>query len=87
MSGFPAQPLASHPYTLLRDSISNIVAKAGVAIPAGSNAYKVLGMACGTHSPDCQKIIDAVKASAASRCARMRTATERFLLFRPGRTT
>jgi hypothetical protein len=23
-------------------------------------------MACGTHSPDCQKIIDAVKASAAS---------------------
>jgi hypothetical protein len=47
-SGFPAQPgapnpLASHPYTLLRDSIPNIVAKAGLAIPAGSNAYKVLG--------------------------------------------
>lgn len=70
-SGFPAQPgapnpLASHPYTLLRDSIPNLVAKAGVAVPAGSNAYKVLGIACGTHSPDCQKIMDAIKASAAS---------------------
>ncbi len=70
-SGFPAQPgapnpLASHPYTLLRDSIPNIVAKAGVAVPAGSNAYKVLGMACGTRSPDCQKIMEAIKASAVS---------------------
>jgi hypothetical protein len=70
-SGFPAQagapnPLASHPYTLLRDSVPSILAKAGVAIPAGSNAYKVLGIACGTHSPDCQKILDAIKVSAAS---------------------
>ncbi|HEV2577895.1 MAG TPA: hypothetical protein VGU25_11865 [Acidobacteriaceae bacterium] len=71
VSGFPAQagapnPLASHPYTLLRDSIPTLVAKAGVAIPAGSSAYKVFGVACGTRSPDCQKIIDAIKASAAS---------------------
>jgi hypothetical protein len=71
VSGFPSQPgapnpLASHPYTLLRDSIPNLLAKAGVAIPAGSNAYKVLGIACGAHSPDCQKILDAIKASAAS---------------------
>jgi hypothetical protein len=70
VSGFPAQPgapnpLASHPYTLLRDSIPSLVAKAGVAIPPGSNAYKVLGLACGTHSPDCQKILDVIKASAA----------------------
>jgi hypothetical protein len=70
-SGFPAQAgtpnaLASHPYTLLRDSIPNLVAKAGVAIPAGSSAYKVFGVACGTHTPDCQKIVDAIKASAAS---------------------
>jgi hypothetical protein len=70
-SGFPTQPgapnaLASHPYTLLRDSIPNIVAKAGVAVPAGSNAYKVLGVACGTRSPDCAKIMDVLKASAAS---------------------
>ncbi|HEY4011595.1 MAG TPA: hypothetical protein VGM11_15680 [Acidobacteriaceae bacterium] len=59
-------PLASHPYTLLRDSVANIVTKAGVAIPAGSNPYKVLGIACGNRSPDCQKIIEAVKASAVS---------------------
>jgi hypothetical protein len=71
VSGFPAQagapnPLASHPYTLLRDSIPNIVAKAGVTVPAGSNAYKVLGIACGTRSPDCGKIMDVLKANAAS---------------------
>ena len=70
-SGFPPQagapnPLASHPYTLLRDSIPNIVAKAGVTVPPGSNAYKVLGIACGTHSPDCAKIMDVLKANAAS---------------------
>lgn len=70
-SGFPAQPgtqnpLAMHPYTLLRDSFPNIVAKAGVTVPAGSNPYKVFGMACGTHTPDCQKIIDALKGEAVS---------------------
>jgi hypothetical protein len=70
-SGFPAQPgapnpLASHPYTLLRDSIPNIVTKAGVAIPAGSTAYKVLGNACGMRTPDCQKIMDGLRANAVS---------------------
>jgi hypothetical protein len=71
VSGFPPQagspnPLAAHPYTLLRDSIANIVTKAGVTIPPGSSPYKVLGTACGTNSPDCQKILNAIKASAAS---------------------
>ncbi len=51
---------------LLRDSIPNLVTKAGVPIPAGSSAYKVFGVACGTHTPDCQKILDAIRASAAS---------------------
>jgi hypothetical protein len=71
VSGFPPQPgvpnpLAAHPYTLLRDSVANIVAKAGVAIPPGTSPYKVLGLACGNRTPDCQKILDAVKASAIS---------------------
>jgi hypothetical protein len=71
VSGFPAQPgvpnpLAGRPYTLLRDSFANIVAKAGVSVPAGTSPYKALGMACGNHTPDCQKIMDAIKASAAS---------------------
>jgi hypothetical protein len=71
VSGFPAQPgvanpLAGHPYTLLRDSFATIVAKAGVSVPPGTSAYKALGNACGNHTPDCQKIMDAIKASAAS---------------------
>ena len=71
LSGFPAQPgvanpLAGHPYTLLRDSFATIVANAGVSVPPGMSPYKVLGNACGNHTPDCQKIIDAMKASAAS---------------------
>jgi len=71
VSGFPAQPgvpnpLAGRPYTLLRDSFASIVAKAGVSVPPGMSAYKALGNACGNHTPDCQKIMDAIKASAAS---------------------
>lgn len=71
VSGFPAQPgvanpLAGHPYTLLRDSFATIVAKAGVAVPQGTSAYKTFGMACGNRTPDCQKILEAIKADAAS---------------------
>jgi hypothetical protein len=71
VSGFPAQPgvpnpLAGHPYTLLRDSLATIVSRAGVAVPAGSSPFKVIGSACANRTPDCQKILDAVKASAAA---------------------
>ncbi|NYF51999.1 hypothetical protein HDF12_002364 [Edaphobacter lichenicola] len=71
VSGLPPQPdvpnpLAGHPYTLLRNSVADILAKQGIAVPQGSNPYKVLGIACGNHTPDCQKILDAVKANAAS---------------------
>lgn len=59
-------PLAGHPYTLLRDSLVNVLAKTGVSIPAGTSPYKVLGVACGSKSPDCQTMLNAVKASAAS---------------------
>ncbi|HEV1287561.1 MAG TPA: hypothetical protein VNU44_19720 [Bryobacteraceae bacterium] len=69
VSGFPAgaqNPLAGHPYVLLRDSYANALAKGGVSVPAGTSAYKYAGTACGTRTPDCQKINDAIKASAAS---------------------
>jgi hypothetical protein len=71
VSGFPAQqgvpnPLAGHPYTLLRDSFAAIVTKAGVTVPSWTSAYKAFGMACGNRSPDCQKILEAIKADAAS---------------------
>ncbi len=59
-------PLAGHPYVLLRDSYANVVAKSGVQVPAGTSPYKVMGQACMNHTPDCQKIMDAVKVSAAS---------------------
>lgn len=69
VSGFPASgqsPLAGHPYVLLRDSYANALAKGGVVVPAGMSPYKFAGMACGNRTPDCQKINEAIKASAAS---------------------
>jgi hypothetical protein len=70
-SGFPAQlgapnPLAGRPYIILRDSYANIVAKAGVTVPAGMSPYKFVGTACMNKTPDCQKVNDAVKSSAIS---------------------
>jgi hypothetical protein len=71
VSGFPPQPgvanpLAAKPYTLLRDSLASIVSGAGVSIPSGTSAYKALALACGNRTPDCQKIMDALKANAVS---------------------
>ncbi len=40
--------------------------KANVQVPAGVSPYKVLGNACGNRTPDCQKIMAAVNADAAS---------------------
>ena len=70
-SGFPTQPgtpnpLAVHPYTLLRSSFANIVARAGVTVPSGMSPYKVFGAACATRTPDCPKILAAIRADAAS---------------------
>jgi len=71
VSGFPPQPsvpnpLAAHAYTLLRDSLANIVASAGVSGPSGTSPYKALALACGNRTPDCQKMMDAIKANAVS---------------------
>ena len=70
-SGFPAQPnvpnpLAGRPYILLRYSYADTLARGGVSVPAGMSAYKYAGTACGNKTPDCQKISEAVKVSAAS---------------------
>ncbi len=59
-------PLAGRPYIILRDSYANTLAQAGVMVPAGTSPYKFAGVACGNRSPDCQKINDAIKASAIS---------------------
>jgi hypothetical protein len=71
VSGFSAQPgalnpLAGYPYTLLRESFTATVAKAGVPVPPGSSPLKVMGAACQNHTPDCQKITQAWKSEAIS---------------------
>ena len=71
VSGFPAQagapnPLAGHPYVLLRDSLANTLAKGGVAVPTGTSPYQYVTGVCGTRTPDCRKTMDAVNANAAS---------------------
>lgn len=71
VSGFPAQPgapnpLAGRPYVLLRDSYADALAKGAVTVPAGVSPYKYVGTACASRTPDCQKIMDAIKADAAS---------------------
>lgn len=71
-SGFPAQPgtpnlLAGHSYVLLRDSYASALAKGGVSVPPGESPYKYVALACGpARTPDCQKIVDAIKADSAS---------------------
>jgi hypothetical protein len=59
-------PLAGRPYVLLRDSYANALAKGGVSVPPGVSPYEYVGTACGTKTPDCPKIMDAIKANAAS---------------------
>ena len=71
VSGFPAQPgapnpLGGRPYVLLRDSYATALAKGGVSVPQGTSPYKYVGTACGTRTPECQKIMDAIKVNAAS---------------------
>jgi hypothetical protein len=71
VSGFPAQtgapnPLAGRPYVLLRDSYANALAKGGVTVPPGMSPFRYVADTCTSRTPDCQKILDAVKVSAAS---------------------
>lgn len=70
-SGFPVQPgtpnpLAGRPYVLLRWSYGDTIARAGVAVPAGTSPYKYVTTLCQTGQPDCQKAMSAIKSSAAS---------------------
>jgi hypothetical protein len=72
VSGVPPQPglpnaLAGRPLVLLRDSYGNALAKGGVTVPAGMSPYKYVATTCAAgKTPECQKILDAVNASAAS---------------------
>jgi hypothetical protein len=71
VSGIPAQPgtpnpLAGRPYLLLRWSYADSLAKGGITVPPGTSAYKYVGSACGTNSPDCPKVKAAINASVIS---------------------
>ena len=71
VSGFRTQagapnPLAGRPLVLLRDSYGDALAKGGVTIPPGVSPFKYVGDTCTSRTPECVKILDAVKVSAAS---------------------
>jgi hypothetical protein len=59
-------PFAGHPYVLLRASYADSLAQGGVTVPPGVSPYIYSASACANRTPDCQKISDAIKASAAS---------------------
>lgn len=71
VSGLPMQhgtpnPLAGRPYILLRESYADALTKGGVVVPPGTSAYKYAAAACAGRTPDCQKVSEAIKVSAAS---------------------
>jgi hypothetical protein len=71
VSGLPSQPgvlnpLAGHPYVLLRDEYNAALKKGGIDLPAGMPAQKYVANTCTTRTPECQKILAAVTADAAS---------------------
>jgi hypothetical protein len=71
ISGLPTTPsaqnaLAGRPFVLLRTSYADALAKGGVSVPPGTSPYVYVGAACVNKTPDCQKMLDAIKAQAAS---------------------
>jgi hypothetical protein len=71
LSGFPPQPgvlnpLAGHPYVLLRDEYNAALKKGSIDVPAGMPAQKFVASICATRTPECQKVLAAVTADAAS---------------------
>jgi hypothetical protein len=67
LTGSP-NPLAGHPYVLLRESYANALAKGGVAVPSGTSPYIYVGQVCmpQPRTATCQNAIAAINSSAAS---------------------
>jgi hypothetical protein len=51
---------------LLRQDVATVIRKSGVTIPPGTSPETTMGTACANHTPDCQKIRDALKAERAA---------------------
>jgi hypothetical protein len=70
-SGFAPQPnapnpLANHPYVLLRSSFDDTIRQSGVTVPPGVTPFKYFGVSCANRTQDCQSILTAIKANVAS---------------------
>jgi hypothetical protein len=70
VSGFAGSPnpLALHPYVLLRSSYAGALANGGVTVPSGVSPYIFVAQACAPQprTAACQNIMAAVNSSAAS---------------------
>ena len=56
-------PLALHPYILLRSSFDDVVRQAGITVPAGTASLVYFGQSCAAGTPDCQAILASIKAN------------------------
>ena len=61
-------PMALHPYVLLRDSYANALAKGGVTVPPGVSPNIFVAQACAAvpRTAACQNVLAAINSSAAS---------------------
>jgi hypothetical protein len=59
-------PLAGKRFVLLRDDINNVIAKSGAAMAPGASPVATMGNDCAKSTPDCQKILNAIKAASVS---------------------
>jgi len=50
----------------LRNNYASALANGGVSVPPGMAPYKYVSTICTSRTPDCLKILEAVKADAAS---------------------
>lgn len=69
VNGFPPANItafAGHGFALLRTSLIQAEMNAGATKDPNASPYLVIGQACGTHSPMCQQIGQAVQAQTAS---------------------
>ncbi|MGB8844989.1 MAG: hypothetical protein WCC73_04885, partial [Terracidiphilus sp.] len=59
-------PFAGRPFVLLRTSYADTVARVGLTVPRGVSPYLYVGTLCANRTPDCQKVVSAINADAAS---------------------
>ena len=61
-------PLAGHPFVLLRETYANSLAQASVTLPSGTSPYVFVGQSCAPQprTAACQNILAAINSSAAS---------------------